>query len=98
MGMIARDCSYSSAVALLSGYDLGIDGWLLEGFREWLLSRTIGGENLGWWALVLDFSFPGSRNPESSLIESPEAERLAVENLFLLIIEFVEERSSGWNS
>lgn len=84
--------SYSEAAAFVMGADMATGGDTLEGFREWLVVKNDGGNNLAWSALVLDLAFPKRSDPESAPGESSDANRIAIEKLFGLIDEFLEDK------
>ncbi|MGW6282941.1 hypothetical protein [Kribbella sp. NPDC055071] len=46
------DGSLASLEAFILGWDLGSQGSMLLGFREWLVLRFDGGNNLSWQALI----------------------------------------------
>ena len=84
--------TYVVVAAFIQGYDEAYEGGLLAGFREWLVVRLVGGQNLAWPALVLHAAFPGSRSPQDALRSEPDGDRVAIDTLFRLLTEFDETR------
>jgi hypothetical protein len=87
--------SYAEAVALVLGFDLARSGGPLLGFREWLVVRHGEGANLQWGQLVLGIcgasvGAHGQFSDPQSL--SDEAQKIATDKLFELILEFAGER------
>lgn len=91
-GMYVPDETYNSVAAFVLGYDLACEGGPLMGFREWLVLREPSGANLMWSALVLQIAFPEAGDPRREL-NSPTAERHAIDTLFDLIAEFDQVRA-----
>jgi hypothetical protein len=88
-GMFLIPVSYETAVAFLIGYDIALAGGPLCGFREWLVLRVGGWDNLVWSALVEKLL------GEAGLVERKqtlEGQKKAVEFLFSLLEEFMAER------
>lgn len=83
---------YDVVSAFVLGCDAGNDWGLLAGFREWLILRLDGGNNLVWPALVLEIAFPGEGR-SSAKLELPCGHHHAVETLFDLLAEFLEVRN-----
>lgn len=90
--MYLRSGSYDSITAFVSGCDAGNDFCLLLGFREWLIVRANGGNNLSWEGLALEIAFPGHPSPSTAPELSPENNRIAIDVLFDLLDEFFEAR------
>jgi hypothetical protein len=88
-GMYLRGESYNEAVAFVLGCDAGNDWCLLHGFREWLVVRCHGPNNLVWSSLVLHVAFPDEQDPD---IRSEERNRKAVAVLVDLLVEFMNVR------
>lgn len=42
----------------LTGYDLALEGGVLRGLREWVITRLRGASNLAWPGLVLRAACP----------------------------------------
>lgn len=82
--------SYCAAAAFVLGYDMACEGGVLTGFREWLALRLGKGFNLAWSALVLHAAFPNAPSPQEALC-THEAEREAIDTLFVLIATFYSE-------
>ena len=57
-GMYVRSAYFSSVCAYINGYDEARDGGPLAGFREWLIVRADGGNNLTWDGLVMLLVMP----------------------------------------
>ncbi|WLW54142.1 hypothetical protein [Streptomyces sp. YU58] len=90
------DGTYYPTVMFLTGIDMGRSGGLLRGFTEWLVVRRGKCNNLYWHQLVLLDAFPdmrlqGWKSPEHL---TPDQHRQAVENLFSLVLEFLDVRSN----
>ena len=84
-----RDGSFATCTAFVLGVDAGSDHELLTGFREWLVVRFDGGNNLAWTGLVLRLAFPdfdGGPMP-------PDGDQQAVDTLFGLLDEFLALRT-----
>lgn len=84
--------SYAEASAFVQGCDAGNDYGLLYGFREWLIVRLNGYNNLHWSALVLHSAFPTETVTSEDIISSKERNKIAVNELCDLLIEFLRER------
>ena len=54
-GLFVSRESLASVCAFLDGFDLGRHRAPLLGFREWLVVRQGGGDNMGWIGLVHQF-------------------------------------------
>ena len=87
-GMYLHDRTFGEAYAFVLGCDAGNDYCLLDGFREWLIVKVDGYNNLAWSALVLHVAFPGHPNPQEAWRESEENNRVAFDALFSLLDEF----------
>lgn len=60
--MWMRRGTFNDTCALIHGMDLGTDGQLLAGFRDWLGKRLgTPHEELPWWDLSLMLTFPEER-------------------------------------
>jgi hypothetical protein len=85
LGMYLRSETFDCVVSFLSGYDEAQSGGFLIGFREWLVVRADGGNNLAWPSLVLVvLGVPEERGESEKLIEG----------LFNLLEEFIAVRQS----
>lgn len=91
-GMYLEEESYYEAAAFLYGCDAGNECGLLQGFREWLIVRLDGPNNLAWSGLVLHSAFPDERD-RAALPGSREHNQKAIHTLFDLAIEFLGERN-----
>ncbi|AZM51997.1 hypothetical protein DMA15_04835 [Streptomyces sp. WAC 01529] len=54
--------TFGEVAAFLTGMDAATDWRFLEGFREWLASRSGLGANLAWQVLVIRIAYPGENN------------------------------------
>ncbi len=54
-GMILPEGTYGEFIALLVGVDMAGDNLPLRGFKEWLILKRNGGNNLVWEALALSY-------------------------------------------
>lgn len=88
-GMYLHDRTFGEASAFVLGCDAGNDSCLLDGFREWLIVKVDGYNNLAWSALVLHLAFPGHPNPQDAWRESERNNRIAIDVLFDLLDEFL---------
>jgi len=52
-GMFISGKTYGEFVALIYGFDAALKNEPLEGFREWLVLKYNGGNNLTWSTLIL---------------------------------------------
>jgi hypothetical protein len=92
-GMYLPEATFGAAAAWVEGYDRACNGGVLAGFREWLIVRASGGNNLAWFALVQDVAFPQSRAPQAETTKSPASEKHAIDVMFGLIAEFWMKRA-----
>lgn len=99
-GMYFQQETYAVVAAFVQGYDAACEGGLLAGFREWLVVRLGKASNLGWSALVQHAAFPNAASPQEVLGVNGDADRVAIDTLFDLLIEFdrVRERHDGLES
>ena len=86
-GMYLRRVDFDVAVAFVHGFNVATNGGLLVGFREWLIVRLNGGNNLDWSQLLLRID-PSERVGDPSA--STEEARVAF--LFSTLDEFLAER------
>ena len=80
---------YSSAVALLAGYDLATDSLFLQGFCEWLVLKLGYRCNFYWGRIIPMIAFPEA--PLDIFVEnklSNEQEEIAITTLFDELEEF----------
>jgi hypothetical protein len=81
--MYLRVNTYDVAVAFVDGYDFALSGGLLVGFREWLIVRVDGADNMAWTELVLlTLGDPEAQGEQSELIKG----------LFRVLEEFMAVR------
>ena len=82
--------NFREAAAFLVGFDSATMGGLLAGFREWLVVRANGGNNLAFVGLV-----------EMLMAKSPpvgdDRDRAEIEYLMATLDEFLTERSE-WDA
>jgi hypothetical protein len=88
--MLGMDDSYGQACAFVQGVNVGSDWALLPVFREWLVMRLGFGNNLGWQTLVLRLTFPSPGHKLRELLDNPQNNRKAVDNLFRLLEEYLD--------
>jgi hypothetical protein len=86
--MYLHRVTYAAAAGFVTGYDFALDGAVLEGFREWLIPRVGGCDNLTSTELVLCLAFPDSADPNALIASDVASERRAIDMLFVLIAEF----------
>jgi len=92
--MFVMDGTFYNFTAFVRGCEAGNDWQLLTGFREWLVARADGGDNLIWEALVLRLAFPDRSHGPSreELTTDSTLNGTAVETLFGLLDEFLQRR------
>lgn len=90
--MFVWHANYDTVTNFIVGYDTAIQSGALQGFREWLVVKNNGGNNLFWPVLVLSLAFPDAEDPVEALNASPESQAHALSTLFDLIEEFIEIR------
>ncbi len=83
--------SYDTVSAFLAGVDAASDGGFLRGFREWLVVKCDGGNNLHWTEHILYLAFPQEESPRKAL-GGEQAQRRAIEQLFQHLEEFYTAR------
>jgi hypothetical protein len=86
--------TYEAAASFVLGYDAALQGGLLLGFREWLVTQLKQGSNLSWSVLALELI--RQRAPESiSVNTSPMTDNhsAAVDGLLSTIETFLRERN-----
>jgi len=79
------------AMTYVQGVDAGCVGGFLVGFREWLIVRIDGGNNLFWTGLVKYALFPGSSDPAKDL-DSCENQESKINEFLDLLDSFWSER------
>jgi len=85
-GMWFHPVTFETAAAFIQGFDAALSEGLLVGFREWLIVRLNGPNDLTWPPMVL------------MALEDPRADstpQLLVERMFAILDEFVQARKSG---
>jgi hypothetical protein len=91
-GMFVWPEEFHVYCAFLSGFDQACCGGPLVGFREWLITKLDGGDNLSWCDLVLRAAFPNSSSPNSEL-RNTAGQQHAIGTLFSLLTQFDGEAS-----
>jgi hypothetical protein len=82
-GVYVHNGSFEGILAFLDGYDVALCGGALRGFREWLVVRARGGNNLHWTGLVLWHAFPdGDREKALATKAGQENARRTLVQLF----------------
>ena len=89
-GMFLRQVTYDSVASCIQGFDMGTGFKFLDGFKEWLCSRTLQGHNMVWPILVLFVAFPESKSPWRNL-ENTDSEQHAIATLFHCLRDFRSE-------
>lgn len=88
--MYLPDAGFAASTSFVVGCDSATAGALLTGFTPWLATLAGCGDNLVWWALVLQLTPPaGPKHPRQL---DPEVDARAVVTLFDLLDEFLELR------
>jgi hypothetical protein len=90
-GMWLPAIDYDVAAAFVLGADSACYGGLLFGFREWLIVKVDGGNNLAWTELLLRLALPETIYPRQQLKQLTD-QRPVVDFLFQTICDFVHER------
>ena len=73
-GMFVQPVSVGTVAAYIYGFNAARGSGPLLGFREWLIVRVNGGNNLPWVSLVMQLAPPG---PESEAVEDRERRRIS---------------------
>lgn len=89
-GMFLRKVTYDSVASCIQGFDMGTGFEFLDGFKDWLCSRTLQGHSMGWPILVLFVAFPESKSPWRNL-ENLDLEQHAIATLFNCLRDFHSE-------
>jgi hypothetical protein len=92
--MYGLDGSFGQYTAYVHGLDDGNNQLLLTGFREWLIVRLNGGNNLEWSGLVLHLAFPEQDDFPAGTLEDPERNRAATQTFFQCLGDFFEARGN----
>ncbi|GAB2923073.1 hypothetical protein GCM10027280_07700 [Micromonospora polyrhachis] len=82
--------SYDRLVTFLQGLDIGAQGLVLDGFREFLVLKLDDGDNLTWWGLVERLVLDGNVGRPLNAAD----DQTASAGLFDLLDEFLAEMSS----
>jgi len=83
--------TYPEACALVMGYDNGLGpGSFVPGFQQWLTSRQGSAPEVVFWVHVLREALPNRPGLDGSNL-SKEDHSLAVDKLFELLLEYVDE-------
>ncbi len=88
MFMISRQCQ--SVIAFVEGVDFAFRGGGLAGFREWLVVKNNGGNNLGWPAHILFMCYPDKFINLADLGNVDH--RMVTDTMFELIEAFESEK------
>jgi hypothetical protein len=80
--------SFEILAAWVDGFDVARSGGVLVGFREWLIVRCRGGNNLAWPALVRGLA--GTTDSRDGM--GKRDNRRAIDVMFALIEEFAKDR------
>ena len=81
------ELSYDKLIAFLMGLDIGAQGAVLDGFREYLLLR-LGEESSVWWpGIAVRLTVPHAASRPDTDID----DQAAVDGLFDLLDEFLAE-------
>jgi hypothetical protein len=59
-GMYVQRAGFTAVAAYIDGYDAALQGVVLIGFREWLLTGTDEWTNLPWWSLIRLRRYPSA--------------------------------------
>ncbi|MGK8524602.1 hypothetical protein ACRS6B_25020 [Nocardia asteroides] len=86
MYFAGSELGYDKLVAFITGVDIGSQGSMLAGFREFLILKLDGGDNLAWFGLVIRICVPAAARPLGG-----DDEKAAVDGLFDLLDEFLAE-------
>jgi len=82
--------TFGEVVAFISGFDVASHGGTLGGFREWLIVKFDGGNNLSWSALVLDcFAL---QQPGAGKLVTASDNLAAIAYLFETLDQFMNEQ------
>lgn len=84
-GMYVSPETFDCVVSFLCGYDAAQSGGFLVGFREWLVVRADGANNLAWPGLVRLL-------PEDVQAEADSAK--SISGLFALLEEYFDARQA----
>lgn len=82
-GMYLHAATFDAVVAFVEGYNAAICGGFLVGFREWLIVRVDGANNLAWSGLIL-FALDD--------IEGRGDQLVLIKGLFGILEEFIAVR------
>jgi hypothetical protein len=92
-GMYLVEPSLEKAIALMVGYDMALHGSLSFGLREWLVPRHSNANSIGWpWLLRMEIEARMNDAQQTS----PNPGSSEVEMLFVVLEEFLNERSGPW--
>ncbi|MCP2346775.1 hypothetical protein [Nonomuraea roseoviolacea] len=91
-GAYGLDGSYRLFTTYLAGFHAGSGHTFLDGFREWLIVRVGGGNNLVWEALVFMLAFPGETRRSLHARMDDERNAVVVRTLFDALERFLDDR------
>ena len=80
----------SETIAFINGYDSGVHGALLQGFREWLQVRLGARSSYDWSSLAVYIALPDTDGPRRL---TAEQEAVATDAMFELLDQFLADRS-----
>jgi hypothetical protein len=89
--MWVSPANYDSVTAYLSGFDAALEGGFLQGFREWLIVRANGCNNLGWPTIGVYVVFSDRDDPVATLHASESSDEFARKELFRLYTEYCSD-------
>lgn len=92
--MFNLDGSYASMVAFLTGYSIGNSSVVLHGFNGWLVVRLGYETSLNWPSLCLRIALPDGDSKFFLTPMNEEQNSRAVDVLFQLLEDFLEDTSS----
>ena len=75
--MWVSPANFGSVAAFLTGFDVALEGGFLKGFREWLIVRADGCNNLVWPGIVAYVIYPHGEDPIATLHESESNDEFA---------------------
>lgn len=91
-GAYGLDGSYRLFTTYIAGFHAGSGHTFLDGFREWLVVRVDGGDNLVWEALVFMLALPGESLRFCRDRMDDERNTVVVRTLFDTLEGFLDDR------
>ncbi len=92
--VLGVDGSFGQAAAFIEGVNVGQQGGMLAGFREWLVFRAGDGANLNWRGLLLRLALPDGYQGGLAGLSSDDEQKL-IGMLFDQLGEFLAARESA---